>query len=291
MTGMVRRDPPLSSPAHAGDPVRRAFSVLSSASLEYLYGVWSRDSVSGHFNDLLVRRRPASSRRDLKPAGRPGGATVKGGRRPSRSDAALDGREPGARLEVTTRRCRRHRTTSEASPPWTRYRVADLYSVDPSDQYHDACMRIGGAKLRGGGSILGRGAKAMYSIGSPPPRMSSADYWAAKPSMVLGLRKLHGQVPAGRNLRPSVISPVVTSRHRAMSSLRASATIMVLRVVRRPSAVRSRNQRASRLSFWKIRKRQASWIMPRRTRPLPARANPFSRRRLPLSSGAPVSPA
>src|SRR5438034_2725695 len=34
-----------------------------------------------------------------------------------------------------------------------------------------------GAELRGGGSILGRGAKAMYSIGSPPPRMSSADYW------------------------------------------------------------------------------------------------------------------
>src|SRR6478735_11472896 len=32
-----------------------------------------------------------------------------------------------------------------------------------------------GAKLRGGGSILGRGAKAMYSIGSLPPRMSLAD--------------------------------------------------------------------------------------------------------------------
>src|SRR5258708_8230585 len=119
----------------------------------------------------------------------------------------------------------------------------------------------GGAKLRGGGSILGRGAKAMYSIGSPPPRMSSADCRAAKPSMVLGLRKLHGQVPAGRNLRPSVISPVVTSRHRAMSSLRASATIMVLRVVLRPSAVRAREQPASRLSLLKIRERQASWIL------------------------------
>src|SRR5260370_34027604 len=86
-----------------------------------------------------------------------------------------------------------------------------------------------GAKLRGGGSILGRGAKAMYSGGSPPPRMSSAARRAAKPSIVLGLRKLHGQVPAARNLMPSVISPVLTSRHRPMSSLRADATITQLR--------------------------------------------------------------
>src|SRR3981081_1412273 len=105
-----------------------------------------------------------------------------------------------------------------------------------------------GAKLRGGGSILGRGAKARYSIGSPPPPMSAAGSWAAKPSMVLGLRKLHGQVTAGRNLMPSVISPVVTSRHRVMSSLRASATIMVLRVVLRPSAGRSRNHWTSHLN-------------------------------------------
>ena len=44
------------------------------------------------------------------------------------------------------------------------------------------------------------------------------------------------------------------------------------------------------LSFWNIRKRQANWIIPRRIRALPARASPFSRRRLPLSSGAPVRP-
>jgi len=52
---------------------------------------------------------------------------------------------------------------------------------------------------------------------------------------------------------------VVTSPHRAMSSLRASATIMVLRVVLRPSRALA-NHWTSRLSFWKIRKRQASWI-------------------------------
>ena len=54
---------------------------------------------------------------------------------------------------------------------------------------------------------------------------------------------------------------------------------------------RARYQRASALSFWKRRNRHASWIMPRRTRALPALASPFSRRLAPLSSGEPVSPA
>src|SRR5271166_4885596 len=40
-----------------------------------------------------------------------------------------------------------------------------------------------------------------------------------------------------------------------------------------------------------MRKRHANWIIPRRTRALPALARPFSRRRRPLSSGEPVSPA
>ena len=45
------------------------------------------------------------------------------------------------------------------------------------------------------------------------------------------------------------------------------------------------------LSFWCKRNRHANWIMPRRTRALPERASPFSRRFLPLSSGEPVRPA
>ena len=44
------------------------------------------------------------------------------------------------------------------------------------------------------------------------------------------------------------------------------------------------------MSFWNIRNRHASWTMPRRTRALPDRASPFSRRFLPLSSGEPVRP-
>jgi hypothetical protein len=96
---------------------------------------------------------------------------------------------------------------------------------------------------------------------------------------------------AGRKTTPRGSSPVVTRCQRAMSSLRASATIMVLRVLPRPSAVRSLNHWARALSFWNLRKRQANWIMPHRTRALPARARPRSRRRLPLSSGEPVRPA
>src|SRR5215471_5308746 len=86
-------------------------------------------------------------------------------------------------------------------------------------------------------------------------------------------------------------SPVVARRHSAISSLRASATIIV--VLRAPlgPSVRVRYHRASALSFWNIRKRHANWISPRRTRALPALARPFSRLFKPLSSGDPVSPA
>ncbi|WFU44042.1 hypothetical protein QA640_17290 [Bradyrhizobium sp. CB82] len=58
-----------------------------------------------------------------------------------------------------------------------------------------------------------------------------------------------------------------------MSSLRASATIIVLRVLARPSAVRAANHWARALFFWNLIKRQASWIMSLRTRTLPARAS------------------
>ncbi|UUP20008.1 hypothetical protein NTH_04523 (plasmid) [Nitratireductor thuwali] len=53
----------------------------------------------------------------------------------------------------------------------------------------------------------------------------------------------------GRETTPCGISPVVTRRHSAMSSLRANAKIIVLRVVPRPSLVRAWNHRARPLSF------------------------------------------
>jgi hypothetical protein len=55
--------------------------------------------------------------------------------------------------------------------------------------------------------------------------------------------------PAGRKTTPSIVSPVVTKRQRATSSLRASATIIVFRVPARRSAVRAWYHRASALSF------------------------------------------
>jgi hypothetical protein len=133
------------------------------------------------------------------------------------------------------------------------------------------------AKLRGGGPILQGGPKDHVTLrvattSDPVPLL-----------VCVGLAHA-----AGRKMTPTGTSPMVTSCHSAMSSLRASATIMVLRVVRRPSAVRTLNHWARALSFWNLRKRQANCIMPRRTRALPVRARPLSRRRLPLSSSAPV---
>src|ERR1700752_1395311 len=118
--------------------------------------------------------------------------------------------------------------------------------------------------------------------------VGSPFHGAAKPFVLSSLSfqaVVHG---AGRNTTPCGTSPLVTRRQRAMSSLRASATIIVLRVLARLSAVRAANQLAKALFFWNLTKRQASWIMPLRTRALPARARPRSRRRLPLSSGEPV---
>jgi hypothetical protein len=63
----------------------------------------------------------------------------------------------------------------------------------------------------------------------------------------------------------------------AISSLRASATTNVLRIDG-AFAVRCRYHSASALLFLEHEEPHASWIMPRRTRALPERANPFSRR-------------
>jgi hypothetical protein len=61
------------------------------------------------------------------------------------------------------------------------------------------------------------------------------------------------------------------------SAVLAQARIIVLRVALRVSAVRARSHCASALSFWKIRNRLANWIMPRRTRALPAPSELYSR--------------
>src|SRR3954465_11721732 len=146
------------------------------------------------------------------------------------------------------------------------------------------------AKLRGGGPILENGVKPWPASGGRHLGSSSETgnvLFARFRELVLSAFARH----AARKTTPAGTSPVVTMRHRAISSFLARATIRVLRVPPRASAVRARYHCASALSFWNRRKRHANWIIPRRTRALPALASPFPPRRLPLSSGEPVRPA
>ena len=108
-------------------------------------------------------------------------------------------------------------------------------------------MRIGG-KAPGGGPILSVGISAMFEYGFPPPRIvNSAVRGKASASAEYAFPEAFQ--PAGRKMTPSNVSPVVTKRQSAIISLRAKATIIVLRVPRRLSAVRARYHSASALSF------------------------------------------
>ena len=108
------------------------------------------------------------------------------------------------------------------------------------------------AKLRGGGPILHSGVRSHgFYVGAPPPRIHRQTPLAraAKP-FALSLLFRHAVAhDAGRNTTPCGTSPLVTRRQRAMSSLRASATIIVLRVLARPSAVRAANHWVRALVF------------------------------------------
>jgi|Tabmets5t2r1_1033131.scaffolds.fasta_scaffold18503_1 hypothetical protein len=104
-------------------------------------------------------------------------------------------------------------------------------------------MRIG-AKLRGSGPILHSGLEAMVlAAGYRHLGSSSAGPGMGRQSdcpgcPVVPLFPFVGY-DAGRKTTPAGTSPVVTRRQRAMSNLRANATIIVLRVPPRPSAVRA----------------------------------------------------
>src|SRR6516225_11545096 len=118
------------------------------------------------------------------------------------------------------------------------------------------------AKLLGGGPNLCNVDKTMESNGSPPPRtvVGTDDPWIVDPgNYALILRS------CGCNSTPSGISPVVTICHSAISNLRARATIMILRISLRRSAVLVQYHLANALSFWYQRNRHASSIMPRCT--------------------------
>ena len=104
------------------------------------------------------------------------------------------------------------------------------------------------AKLRGGGPILENGVKPWPPSGDRHLGSSvetGAILFARLRELVLSAFSCH----AARKMTPAGTSPVVTIRHSAISSFLAKATIKVLRVPPRASAVRARYHCASALSF------------------------------------------
>ena len=147
---------------------------------------------------------------------------------------------------------------SEGSSPGAHLRATDLYTVGSFDPDHDAVMRIGGEAL-GGGSILSVGLKCQVRIRLPATSDRQFGSRAEKPARPPNGAECYARSgkpfqDAGRKTTPSKVSPVVTKRQSAMTSLRASAVlakaaIIVLRVPIRLSAVRARYHKASALSF------------------------------------------
>jgi hypothetical protein len=96
------------------------------------------------------------------------------------------------------------------------------------------------AKLQGGRPILHSGLEAMgyHRVTTTSDRHRQLLARAAK--AVIQLSSIGTRAhDAGRKTRPCGTSPVATRRQMAMSNLRASATIIVLRVPLRPSDVRA----------------------------------------------------
>jgi hypothetical protein len=141
--------------------------------------------------------------------------------------------------------------------------ATDLYAVGLFDPDHDAVMRIGvglqptgltRGEAPGGGPILSVGIKCQVRIRVPATSDRQFGGRAEKPARAPKGAECYARSgepfqDAGRKTTPSSGSPVVTKRQSAMISLRASATIMVLRVPIRLSAVRARYHNASTLSF------------------------------------------
>src|SRR6201993_3120877 len=97
------------------------------------------------------------------------------------------------------------------------------------------------AKLRAAGPFFRSASSAMFEYGIPPPRIVSSAAVLKSSARRNGAewyaRSGKPFQDAGRKTTPSSGSPVVTKRQSAMINLRASATIIVLRVPIRLSAV------------------------------------------------------
>jgi hypothetical protein len=136
-------------------------------------------------------------------------------------------------------------------------RATTLYPVGPRTRtMMQSCASA--AKLRSGGPILPVGMKAKGLVGVPPLEPSSAlRHKRADKAETIGMPSTLSVYCAGRITTPSGTTPSRTSRHRAIRSLRAKATIMGFRVPRAFS-VRDRNHFVKALSFWCRRNRHAN---------------------------------
>ena len=135
-------------------------------------------------------------------------------------------------------------------------RAATLYSVGPRTRtMMQSCASA--AKLRNGGPILPFGLKAKGRLGIPPPRTVIGVPSQADKAETVGVPSVSSVHYAARKTTPSGTMPSRTSRHRAISSLRAKATIMGFRVPRAFS-VRDRNHCVKALVFWCRRNRHAN---------------------------------
>ena len=104
------------------------------------------------------------------------------------------------------------------------------------------------AKLRSGGPILFLGITAMAQTGTRHLEPSSATVTSGRTGPNCWVPSATSVYCAGRRTTPSGTTPSRTSRHKAIRSLRAKATIMSLRVPRAFS-VRARNHCANALFF------------------------------------------
>ena len=145
-------------------------------------------------------------------------------------------------------------------PSGADHRATTLYSVGPQGlTMMQSCASA--AKLRGGGPILQYGVKPWPVSGDrhlqygvkPWPVSGDRHLGSSAETNVILFARLQKLVllsrHAARKTTPAGTSPVVTMRHSPISSFLARATIRVLRVLPRASAVRARYHCASALSF------------------------------------------
>lgn len=134
----------------------------------------------------------------------------------------------------------------------------NLVSGRSKDPNHDAVMRIGSEapkrRTHSSSRHESQGACRDSATSNRHRRPITSGRTMPKLSGCLSTSSVHC---AGRKTTPSGTTPCRTSRHRAIRSLRAKATIMGFRVPRAFS-VRARNHSVKALSFWCKRNRHAN---------------------------------